>query len=762
MFWVHASSAARYEQGFRDVADRVKIVGRQDPQTNIFKLVHDWLYDSKQQWLLVLDNVDDARFLLENPATQSKTVSQPLREYLPHCERGSILVTTRNKEAALKLVEQRDIVSVEPMDKAEGIALFTKKLGPQSNNSNVAELAAALEYMPLAIVQAAAHILQRAPHFSVAKYLNEYTKSEGKRTSLLDRDGGHLRRDWEAKNSILVTWQISFEYIQNTRSSAADLLSLMSFFDRQGIPQDLLRPRTERQEAQTNQTEKAKYNEASDSEDDTSQSSVGDDQFEDDIVALRNFCFVSVDTSGTSFEMHALVQLATRKWLKDNSELEKWKQHFISILCAAFPNGEYENWAACQALYAHVRAAVEQQPKDESSIAQWATMLHHAAWYAQNIGNTAEAKTLAMKSMEARKKVLGEEHEDTLSTMLIMGLVYRLEGYWEDAAKLLMQVMVTSKTKLRADHPYMLSSMANLASTYRDQGRWKDAEELEVRVMETRKMKLGADHPDTLISMANLASTYRDQGRWEDAEKLRVQVTETSKKKLGADHPSTLINIANLASTYRDQGRWEDAEKLRVQVMETSKKKLGADHPSTLINIANLASTYRDQGRWEDAEKLQVQVMETSKTKLGADHPSTLASMGNLASTYWNQGRWDDAEKLDLQVTDTRKTKLGADHPNTLTSIANLALTYMKQGRWDDAEKLEVQVMETSKTKLGADHPDTLISMANLAFTWKAQGQSAEAIALMRQCVQQRQRVLKTGHPSLEYSLTVLERWEAE
>ena len=37
--------------------------------------------------------------------------------------------------------------------------------------------------------------------------------------------------------------------------------------------------------------------------------------------------------------------------------------------------------------------------------------------------------TLAMKSMEARKKVLGEEHKDTLSTMLIMGLVYRLKGY---------------------------------------------------------------------------------------------------------------------------------------------------------------------------------------------------------------------------------------------------------------------------------------------------------------------------------------------
>ncbi|KAI2479374.1 hypothetical protein Ptr902_09585 [Pyrenophora tritici-repentis] len=187
------------------------------------------------------------------------------------------------------------------MDKAEGIALFTKKLGPQGDNSDVTELAAALEYMPLAIVQAAAYILQRAPRCSVGKYLDEYRQSERKQTSLLDHNEGQFRRDREARNSILVTWQISFEYIQQTRSSAADLLSLMSFFDRQGIPEDLLRPRTERQGARTIQTEKVRNPGDSDSDDDISQPSAGENEFEDDIVALRNFCFISVDTSGTSF-----------------------------------------------------------------------------------------------------------------------------------------------------------------------------------------------------------------------------------------------------------------------------------------------------------------------------------------------------------------------------------------------------------------------------------------------------------------------------
>ncbi|KAK7182331.1 kinesin light chain [Paraphaeosphaeria sporulosa] len=485
VFWVHASNAARFEQSYRDIADCVKIAGRQDLQANIFKLVHNWLCDCKQRWLLVLDNFDNPRFLLsgqgngdgQGQTTNAQVVRKPLREYLPHCERGSILVTTRNKEAALRLVEQRDIVSVKPMDEAHALALFKKKLGVQGDNSDAAELVAALEYMPLAIVQAAAYISQRAPQHSVAKYLEEFRKSERKRSSLLTLNNGPLRRDWEAKNSIVATWQISFEHIRETQPSAADLLSLMSFFDRQGVPEALLRPCSERAGGQTNQTE---ADDGSDDElgDDISQSSAGVVEFRDAVAVLQNFSFVSVDTAGTSFEMPALVQLATQRWLERENKLERWKQQFVSNLLATFPTGEYENWAACQALYAHAKAAIGQQPKDKSSTAEWATVLYRAAWYAERMGNITDAVTLATK----------------------------LGGRWDDAEKLEVQVMQTRKMKLGTYHPDTLTSMANLASIYKDQARWNDAEKLQVQVIETRKTKLGVDHPDTLTSMANLAS----------------------------------------------------------------------------------------------------------------------------------------------------------------------------------------------------------------------------------------------------------------
>jgi hypothetical protein len=173
VLWAHASSTARLEQSFRDIADRVKIEGRRDSQVNIFKLVHDWLCDTDERWLLVLDNVDDASFLFDAQATASQIAAKPLNKYLPCCAHGCIIVTTRNREAALQLVEQRDIIALNPMNALQAQTLLAKKLGVQAASGNAAELtelARELEHMPLALVQAAAYISQRAPLCSVAQY----------------------------------------------------------------------------------------------------------------------------------------------------------------------------------------------------------------------------------------------------------------------------------------------------------------------------------------------------------------------------------------------------------------------------------------------------------------------------------------------------------------------------------------------------------------------------------------------------------------
>ena len=116
------------------------------------------------------------------------------------------------------------------MSERYALALFRKKFGGDADEDEILKLLRNLDHMPLAISQAAAYIRQRAPRVTISKYLRDFQRSEKDRASLLNNTVRDRRRDGRASNSVLAKWQMSFEYIWSYQSSAARLLSLMSFF----------------------------------------------------------------------------------------------------------------------------------------------------------------------------------------------------------------------------------------------------------------------------------------------------------------------------------------------------------------------------------------------------------------------------------------------------------------------------------------------------------------------------------------------------
>ena len=195
-------------------------------------------------------------------------------------------------------------------------------------------------------------------------------------------------------------------------------------------------------------------------------------------------------------------------------------------------------------------------------------------YYIQSIENVVRSHAMLGEWMEAQllqeevqKNFEGTHSWAAESFKHSLASTYQKQGRWKEAEELFVHVMETFKRVLGQEHPDTLTSTANLASTFWSQGRWKEAEELEVQVMEARKRVLGREHPSTLTSMANLASTYQNQGRWKEAEELEVQVMETRKRVLGREHPSTLTSMTNLATTYMIQGRRTEAKGLQIEAV---------------------------------------------------------------------------------------------------------------------------------------------------------------------------------------------------
>ena len=741
---MYASNAARFEQAYRDIADVIKIAGREDPRADIFKLVHDWLRGCGGTWLMILDNVDDADFFVNAQApiqSQSsdsgRRTLRPLRDYLPQSKNGSILITTRSQESALKLSERNDLIPVEPMVSSNAVELLEKKLESreQRNNKDHVELAAALEFMPLAIVQAAAYISQGESRCSVQQYLAEFRKSDRRKTSLLDREGGQLRRDVEAKNSIIITWQISFDHIHRTRPSAADLLSLMSFFDRQGIPESLVRDRAQAENGPGSREEphsgdgQGNSNEDdsnSDSDSDSISKLDKDNEFEKDVRILRDYSFISFDTNQT-FEMHSLVQLATRKWLEANRQLEVWKQCYIKHLSAKFPIGEHENWTDCQALFPHVNSAVTQRPKGEESLREWASLMHNVAWYSWRKGSITEAVDLFEMAMETRKKRHGQEHKETLASMNMLSLAYNSGGRWKEAEELQVRVMETTKRVLGKEHPDTLARMNNLALMLSGQGKYEEAERIHRYALALMERVLWKEHPDTLISMNNLALVLSSQGKYEEAERTHRQALALMERVLEKEHPDTLMSMNNLALMLSRQGKYEEAERIHRQALSLMKRVLGKEHPSTLTSMNNLAEVLSSQGKYEEAERIHRQALALKERVLGKEHPSTLTSINNLASMLNSQGKYEEAERIHRQALALKKRVLRKEYPSTLTSINNLAEVLSSQGKYEEAERIHRQALALKETVLRKEHPSTLTSMNNLTLILSSQGKYDEA-----------------------------------
>ncbi|RYP18173.1 hypothetical protein DL767_009885 [Monosporascus sp. MG133] len=439
VFWVHASNTERFRQAYASFAQECRVPGYDDPKTDVLPLVKRWL-ERKDcgRWLMVVDNADDTQLFFGQPVgpvdASASSHEGKLGRYLPECSHGAILATTRNMQTGSRLTKGNRPIEVGKMDGGETDQLLRTRLdGVGIALSESIALSSRLEHLPLALVQAAAFIQENV--ITVSEYLRLLDKGDQNLVDLLSEEFETDGRDSDAPRAVAETWALSFEQIQRQNAFAGELLSLMSFFDRQAIPSEFLTCYSEQQQGQEPR---------------------GEVQLTKALGVLKAFSFVAED-KGHGLDMHRLVQLVTRKWLVKKGTIRQFAEQALLTVSQVYPCGTYENWAICGAYLAHVYAVLKYEgTRSRNEKLARASLLYNAAGF------------------------------------------FSYQGQWKDAEKFQVQVTELRREVLGEEHPHTLTSMCCLASTYWNQGRWKQAESLEVQGMEIGKRVLGEEHPDTL------------------------------------------------------------------------------------------------------------------------------------------------------------------------------------------------------------------------------------------------------------------------
>jgi len=609
---MNASTESRLEQSYNKIANVLQIPNQRNSGSNVFRLVCNWLrYEANDGWLIILDNADDEGLFENTPKDRYTDAAEvwsesplPLSTYLPQTSNGLVLVTSRNRSAAFRLVgNNKNIITVWPMSVHESSRMFSTRFSGICTQDDVNRLTKQLEYLPLAISQAAAYLSQGT--LTVREYMTAFSKAR----EVIDADFPDLRRDPTALNSATKTLQASFDHLYIKTPSPVRLLALMSLFDHDDIPDYLVRDYVVNEDFEPSAKSKDELDQA----------------FRDDVTTLRSYSLLVIGSNSDSFSIHRLVKLSMQRWLDTRGELDIWKLKYLKILSAAFPSNPYVDWGRVQRLFPHAEAALEYIPIIEHDWESWAAIILPAARLAEATGRYNRAQELIQTALGRLDEGLGPDHLVTLTAISDLGSVLRHQGKYEAAKEMNQRALQGREKALGVEHPDTLASVSNLALILQGQGKYEAAKEMNRRALQGREKTLGVEHPDTLLS--NLTLISQDQSKYEVTKEMNQRVLQGREKALEVEHLDTLASVSNLTLISRDQGKYEATKEMNRRTLQERENTLGVEHPDTLASVDNLALIQEGQGKYEETKKMNQRALQEREKALRAEHLDTLANI---------------------------------------------------------------------------------------------------------------------------------------
>lgn len=353
---------------------------------------------------------------------------------------------------------------------------------------------------------------------------------------------------------------------------------------------------------------------------------------------------------------------------------------------------------------ARIEGKFETQPLVEASIRQTIGETYTI------VGVLPSAAHQLEQALEIRRRLLGNDHLDTIATMASLGSIYRSEGIAQ-GEPLLREALRTGTRVLGEQHPVVLKAMSALVETFIDLARPKEAEELLGKAIEIQRRVQGSDGPATIANTIQMAVVYTMQGEFPQAEQLYLQVIDAQSK-----HPRPAPEpFSNLGNLYERQGRFKEAETYLQKAMDIASRTMNEERPFRLYMLESMGALYRDVGRFDEAEANFQQVWRLRRRVIGEGNRNTLSDLFYLGDLYCTENKWAPGEKMLLEAVDAQARLLGDGHRFTLRTMSSLSLCYLRQDKLDSAEQWASKAAEIQRRQFGASNYNTRDSLRVLA-----------------------------------------------
>ena len=448
-----------------------------------------------------------------------------------------------------------------------------------------------------------------------------------------------------------------------------------------------------------------------------------------------------------------------------------------------------------QTIYQSTLNALERSFKDQPLLV--ARLQNSVGTGLADLGMAREATKAFEAAVEARSRILGEEHRHTLDSRGNLAHARALNNDVVGAVPILREVLEAQRTHLGPEDEITLRTAGYLASALIGIGQYEESEQLLRSAYEIQASRQGAEHPDSLKLARELAEVLDRQGQHEEANQLLTGAVQVYRSREVDD--ASLKALGSLASNLKRLGKFERVTSLYREAYDGAVSLRGRDHPSTLATQSNLAGALRYEGRIDEAVEMCRDNVQRFKRTLGSDHSMTLTAENNLADLLITIKSYEEAEGILRKVIQKQRLAYGPDSPETLVATANLGNCLRRLGKYEaaantlesaiqisvehngdehyvtlqllhnlagtlramdhpDAERRSIEVIEARREVLGERHPSTLISEGNLALFYYNKGRLQEAERLSRRTLEGRRETFGDGHRETVGAISILHK----
>jgi len=727
VFWIRADQftnfAADYFQILKEIDPDSAVEYQNADLQDMLQQTRRKLESTPDDWLLILDNADDLDAFLgrSTPANAKEDLS--ISTFLPR--HGRLLITTRDRRFQGTVAAAADGMLVGPMSKDEAVDLLLRSIPEyliRDQHGSIAEaqqLVKELDFLPLAIAQAAANILEQ--QLTLAEYVSFY-QDKKQRMGLMQTPAHDFQTTdpRNASQSVNVTWQMSFDVLKELHPLSATLLTYIGCFHWRNIPRALLKHLPEFRdltEASFIQLTKKPL----------SLSLMNEEEAQPGLV---------------EYMVHPLIHERILSQLT-TAELRSYIEPLVELFSTLFPfveKRENSTWPLAVYLSPHALQIMELCDEHRFRSKSFSILVLRLSRFLGNLNRFSVAVDLAEKAM-----ALGAEAWDSNPNIMVafwtnVCAQYSNASRYKDAEQQSREAVewlnsesVQSQLDPQTIMSYRLRFQAQLCEslTYTsDPVSHREREQLAREGLATGLVDEWSH--EGLVMRHNLAHALFHQGKLEEAKDLNHALLEFSEVEVKnnpdlrrnylimlnlrcqilrkSPKPDTMSSIGILDASRTQSTLWpiyKDVVNIHERVFEESLEQLGLEDIDTWKAINNLANCLSEMCLWPACGRILMQVLPAgieAKVKAEGKFSVTLQNVTECVERYADflegtEGKDSQAAsgfRLLLQgwITSTGLSTVPESGRNH-TTLNNLGVSHQARGRYEQAEEAHLASIES-------------------------------------------------------------------